>query len=125
MIDITGGKGYNGQKVPLCQKDINGSDTEIYHCGDDSGKVHLFSYRTQKLSLLAPKILNWRRFGKIGSCCIQKRNPTFWLGFFFWTALPSPLWEEVAVSIILYVTNKTFQPTTINFKLVATYCCRK
>ena len=82
MIDITGGKGYNGQKVPLCQKDINGSDTEIYHCGDDSGKVHLFSYRTQKLSLLAPKILNWRRFGKIGSCCIQKRNPTIKVGFF-------------------------------------------
>ena len=74
MIDITGGKGYNGQKVPLCQKDINGSDTEIYHCGDDSGKVHLFSYRTQKLSLLAPKILNWRRFGKIGSCCIQNES---------------------------------------------------
>ena len=46
----------------------------IYHCGDDSGEVHLFSYRTQKLSSLAPTILCWRRHGKIGSCCIQKER---------------------------------------------------
>ena len=37
-------------------------------------RSHLFSYRTQKLSSLAPKILCWRRHGKIGSCCIQKRK---------------------------------------------------
>ena len=35
---------------------------------------HLFSFRTQKLSSLAPTILCWRRHGKIGSCCIQKRK---------------------------------------------------
>ena len=34
-------------------------------------RSHLFSYRTQKLSSLAPKILCWRRHGKIGCCCIQ------------------------------------------------------
>ena len=27
------------------------------HCGDDSAKVHLFSFRTQKLSFAAPKVL--------------------------------------------------------------------
>ena len=37
-------------------------------------RFHLFPYRTQKLSSLAPKILNWRRFGKIGSCCIQRKR---------------------------------------------------
>ena len=34
-------------------------------------RIHLFSFRTQKLSSLAPKILCWRRHGKIGSCRIQ------------------------------------------------------
>ena len=37
-------------------------------------RSHLFSYRTQKLSSLAPKILDWRRSGKIGCCCIQKEE---------------------------------------------------
>ena len=37
-------------------------------------RFHLFSYRTQKLSSLAPTILCWRRHGKIGSCCIQKER---------------------------------------------------
>ena len=37
-------------------------------------RSHLFSYRTQKLSSPSPKILCWRRHGKIGSCCIQKKN---------------------------------------------------
>ena len=27
---------------------------------------HLFPYRTQKLSLIAPKVLGWRRPGRIG-----------------------------------------------------------
>ena len=40
-------------------------------------RSHLFPYRTQKLSSLAPKILNWRRFGKIGSCCIQRKGTVF------------------------------------------------
>ena len=37
-------------------------------------RSHLFSFRTQKLSSLAPKILNWSRFGKIGCCCIQTKR---------------------------------------------------
>ena len=37
-------------------------------------RSHLFSYRTQKLSSLAPKILDWRRSGKIGCCCIQNKH---------------------------------------------------
>ena len=36
--------------------------------GDDREKVHLFSFRTQKLSFSSPKILGWKRPGKIGHC---------------------------------------------------------
>ena len=36
-------------------------------------RIHLFSYRTQKLSSFALKILDWRRSGKISSCCIQSK----------------------------------------------------
>ena len=31
-------------------------------------RFHLFPFRTQKLSLVVPKILGWRRPGKIGRC---------------------------------------------------------
>ena len=31
-------------------------------------RVHLFPFRTQKLSSAVPKILSWRRLGKIGQC---------------------------------------------------------
>lgn len=31
-------------------------------------RIHLFPFRTQKLSLVVPKILGWRRPGKIGRC---------------------------------------------------------
>ena len=31
-------------------------------------RVHLFPFRTQKLSSPVPKILVWRRTGKIGQC---------------------------------------------------------
>ena len=58
------------QKTPIYTR----AALNIYHCGDDSGEVHLFSYRTQKLSSLAPTILCWRRHGKIGSCCIQDKR---------------------------------------------------
>ena len=46
-------------------------------------RSHLFSYRTQKLSSSAPTILDWRRSGKIGRCCIQKENHTFRVVFLF------------------------------------------
>ena len=66
------------QKTPIYTR----ATLNIYHCGDDSGEVHLFSYRTQKLSSLAPTILCWRRHGKIGSCCIQKEKHQFLTGAF-------------------------------------------
>ena len=51
-------------------------------------RSHLFSYRTQKLSSLAPKILDWRRSGKIGCCCIQtKKEPLVWVVLFYFIAL--------------------------------------
>ena len=50
-------------------------------------RVHLFPFRTQKLSSVVPKILSWRRLGKIGrrqhrqrlgsgltSVCLYKRS---------------------------------------------------
>ena len=36
--------------------------------GDNREKEHLFPSRTQKLSFSSPKILGWRRPGKIGHC---------------------------------------------------------
>ena len=33
-------------------------------------RSHLFPFRTQKLSSMVPKILSWRRLGKIGCCRI-------------------------------------------------------
>ncbi len=35
-------------------------------------RVHLFPFRTQKLSSPAPKILAWRRAGKIGNANTMK-----------------------------------------------------
>ena len=32
--------------------------------------IHLFPYRTQKLSLSAPMVLGWRRPGRVGHCRI-------------------------------------------------------
>ena len=37
-------------------------------------RVHLFPFRTQKLSSRVPKILGWRRPGKIGRCLHKKRQ---------------------------------------------------
>ena len=31
-------------------------------------RIHLFSFRTQKLSSITPKVLGWTRPGRIGSC---------------------------------------------------------
>ena len=44
---------------------------------------HLFPFRTQKLSLFAPKVLGWTRPGRLGRC----RNPyqeTRCVSFFYW-----------------------------------------
>ena len=50
--------------------------------GDDREKVHLFSFRTQKLSFSSPKILGWKRPGKIGHCQDTFNNKAFALLFF-------------------------------------------
>ena len=36
--------------------------------------IHLFPYRTQKLSLSAPMVLGWRRPGRVGRCRIPQRK---------------------------------------------------
>ena len=36
--------------------------------------IHLFPYRTQKLSLSAPMVLGWRRPGRVGRCRIPRER---------------------------------------------------
>ena len=50
--------------------------------GDNRAKVHLFSFRTQKLSFAGSKILGWRRPGKIGHCQKTRRRTTKVVLFF-------------------------------------------
>ena len=47
-----------------------GKTVYIYHYGDDSIEVHLFPFRTQKLSSITLKVLDWTRSGRISSCRI-------------------------------------------------------
>ena len=44
--------------------------------------IHLFPYRTQKLSLSAPMVLGWRRPGRVGHCRIPNKKDTY-VGVFF------------------------------------------
>ena len=44
--------------------------------------IHLFPYRTQKLSLSAPMVLGWRRPGRVGHCRIPNKKDTH-VGVFF------------------------------------------
>lgn len=46
-------------------------------------RVHLYPYRTQKLSSIAPKILGGRLPGKIGLCQHKKEADTECICFFF------------------------------------------
>ena len=49
-------------------------------------RIHLFPFRTQKLSLLAPKVLVGRPTGRIGRCRISKnKRVTLLLLFYFFT----------------------------------------
>ena len=49
--------------------------------------IHLFPYRTQKLSLSAPMVLGWRRPGRVGRCRIPKRNQPHECGVDFFLGL--------------------------------------
>ena len=58
--------------------------------------IHLFPYRTQKLSLSAPMVLGWRRPGRVGRCRIpwKKDSPlTGWVLFLFHLQHPYALVE--------------------------------
>ena len=58
--------------------------------------IHLFPYRTQKLSLSAPMVLGWRRPGRVGRCRIpwKKDSPlTGWVLFLFHLQRPNALVE--------------------------------
>ena len=49
--------------------------------------IHLFPYRTQKLSLSAPMVLGWRRPGRVGHCRIPKRTRPHKSGVLFFLDL--------------------------------------
>ena len=46
-------------------------------------RFHLFPFRTQKLSLLVPKIVSWKRLVKIGSRRLRERFRRFPEAFFY------------------------------------------
>ena len=54
-------------------------------------RIHLYPYRTQKLSSLASKILGWRRPGKIESCHLNVERE----GKTFLSCVYSPLAQSV------------------------------
>ena len=47
---------------------------------DDAEGIHLFHYRTQKLSPYTSKVLGWKWPGRIGSCWFYKRPLQLWSG---------------------------------------------
>ena len=49
--------------------------------------IHLFPYRTQKLSLSAPMVLGWRRPGRVGRCRIPHEKNSACAGFFSYTII--------------------------------------
>ena len=50
--------------------------------------IHLFPYRTQKLSLSAPMVLGWRRLGRVGRRRIpKKKSPRQLSGAFLFCSL--------------------------------------
>ena len=51
--------------------------------------IHLFPYRTQKLSPCAPMVLGWRRPGRVGRCRIpMRKRPDVRLGAFVYARSP-------------------------------------
>ena len=56
--------------------------------------IHLFPFRTQKLSLSAPMVLGWRRPGRVGRCRIQTEETQRKLGLFSYPSfLPVMEWH--------------------------------
>ena len=58
-------------------------------------RVHPFPFRTRKLSSLLPKILVWRRTGKIGNA--NTKGPARWAGPFSYASLAQSV-EHAAVN---------------------------
>ena len=61
--------------------------------------IHLFPYRTQKLSLSAPMVLGWRRPGRVGHCRIPKRTRPHKSGVLFFLDLEMIIlpWRPIQV----------------------------
>ena len=58
-------------------------------------RFHLFPFRTQKLSLLVPKIVSWKRLVKIGSRRLERKVlRDFSQGFFCCTKIWSGFWSK-------------------------------
>ena len=99
-------------KSRTLKRDINKGNTLRYTIAVTLAmRSHLFSYRTQKLSSSAPKILSWRRLGKIGRCCIQnkKEHQTRCSFFFIINRVFPRAWEDVAVTLVLVCINNSLE----------------
>ena len=64
--------------------------------------IHLFPYRTQKLSLSAPMVLGWRRPGRVGHCRIPNKRHTR-LGVFFICPPPVSLLSRALRQVQMYL----------------------
>ena len=65
-------------------------------------RIHLFSFRTQKLSSSTAKVLDHPRSGRIASCRISKKTqsqPMLWLRSFFATCYPTGEGEQEFLKI--------------------------
>ena len=74
--------------------------------------IHLFPYRTQKLSLSAPMVLGWRRPGRVGHCRIPKRTRPHKSGVLFFLDLE-----------MIYLPGRLRPSPTLD--LVGTGACRR
>ena len=65
-------------------------------------RIHLFPFRTQKLSSSTAKVLDHPRSGRIASCRISKKTqsqPMLWLRSFFATCYPTREGEQGILKI--------------------------
>ena len=69
-----------------------------------SHRVHLYPFRTQKLSCAEPKILVWRRTGKIGQC-----------QHFFRLKLVKKRRKRIKSLFSFYIYTEEIPPLSLNF----------
>ena len=77
-------------------------------------RSHLFSFRTQKLSSIAPKVLSWQRLGRIGSCRISFYLAVFFQSDNFFKSLINGAILRFCKVYLTWMTTKVY-PIQLNF----------